>query len=445
MTSRLTVNVQCQYVADWAKTRAFLRSLQPTAMVACIDNMSALNRVLVLQADNPQATVIGRYVFAQDGGMHTKPQAAGDTREYVVSPSDALNAWGELGKAGRMLYLANEPQANGASADDIARLSKWTIEAINLATERGISLCVLNFGVGHPALTGFGEYDPRFDDVLTLLSKHREQHALGMHVYQPADTFTRLDGLLKNCKRLGITPPRVHITEAGFDAGGNGDLLNGYRSRGYSGEQFGGFMIDKVRNVYAPYFTDDVLQSVAVFCWGNDASWRNFNVENDEGFKSTVLTAATKGLLDVPSKPTTKPFITPMPKPADATDAIKVTVKNTVINVRSGSGTEYQKAGELTAGQVVTLYQKPARKDTLGELWRWVDINEQLGGWVCSSFFGYDVYTPPVIVDTPPVNPIVSPAPFVEISTEYALELATYYGKLADVWSRIAQATKKAA
>ena len=142
------------------------------------------------------------------------------------------------------------------------------LEAINLANERGISLCIANFGVGHPALLGNGEYDARFDDVLTLLSKHRDKHSLGIHVYQPADTFTRLDGLVKRCKSLGITPPRVHITESGFDVGSAGDTYNGYRSRGYSGSQFAAFQIDKLKNVYSSYITDDVLQSVATFCWG---------------------------------------------------------------------------------------------------------------------------------------------------------------------------------
>lgn len=405
MTSRLTVNVQCQYVADWAKTLAFLRALQPTAVVACIDSMNALNRVLELQQALPNTKVIGRYVFANDGAMHMKPQAAGDTRKYIVSPQDAINAWGDLGKDGRMLYLLNEPMANGAPQEDIARLSAWCVAAIEYAASKNVSLCLLNFGVGHPALVGTNsEYDMRFDDVLKALSAHRDTMALGMHIYQPADTFTRLDGLVKRCKWLGITPPRVHITEAGFDAGSGGDALSGYRSRGYTGEQFAAFMIDKTRNVYSPYITDDIVQSVAVFCWGNEASWKAFNVENDDGFKSTVRAAAAKGLLDVPTKPVTKPFITPIPKPADANGASKVIVKNVAgMNLRSGNGTEYQVAGELKTGQVVTLYSQPIKRDTQGMSWNWVDIDDKLGGWVCVSLLITEPYAPPVVVVDPPV------------------------------------------
>lgn len=53
--------------------------------------------------------------------------------------------------------------------------------------------------------------------------------------------------------------------------------------------------------------------------------------------------------------------------------------------------------------------------------------------------------TPPPVITPPPPNPdpIVSPAPFVEVRTEYALQLATYYQGLADTWRKIAQDTKQ--
>jgi hypothetical protein len=407
MQSRLTINCMPQYSADFGKLTAFLRSLDPSAIVVSIDSMNAANRVYELQKALPNAKIIARYVFPQDGGMHTKPQAAGDLRKYVVSPLDAINAWGDLGRDGRMLYLANEPQANGATQDDIGRLSAWLLESIAIAGDRGISLCVANFGVGHPALMGNGEYDARFDDVLTALSKNRERHALGMHVYQPADTFTRLDGLIKRCKTLDITPPRVHITEAGFDAGSGGDALNGYRSRGFSGQQFAAFMVDKVKNVYAPYIADDVLQSVAVFCWGGGASWKNFDVESDIDWQTTILDAANKGLLSVPSKPVTKPFLTPVPMPTDAGSAIRIRVTNTQgINLRSGPSTDYQTAGSLENGHEVTLYQVPFKQASNGQLWRWVSVDEKLGGWVNSDALTYVA----VVVAPPPVIPLPAPA-----------------------------------
>jgi len=401
--SRLTLNIQCSYVQDWGRTLEFARKLDPVAIIACIDNMSAKNRVIELQQALPHAQVIGRYIFPQDGGMHLKPQAVGDTRQWIVSPEDALNTWGELGKDGRMLYLLNEPLVNGASDGDMARLSSWLIEAITLASERNIKLLVGNFGVGHPALASNNEYDPRLDDVLKAITAHRDNVALGIHLYAPADTYTRIDGLIKRCKTLAIEPPKIHVSEFGFDAGSGGDALNGYKSRGISGVQFATWATDKIKNVYNHYFADDILQSVAVFCWGSEASWKPFNVETDLAWQATILDAASKGLLSVPTKPTTKPFMTPVPKPPTAAGALKIRVKNAVINVRSGNGTEYQASGELKTGQEVTLYGFPVKKDTQGLNWQWIDIDEVLGGWVCTSVLQWEKVDPPVII-LPPIT-----------------------------------------
>lgn len=426
--SRLTLNIQCQYVADWGKTLDFLRKLDPIAVVACIDNMNALNRVLEIQQALPLAKIIGRFVFPSDGAMHLKPQAAGDTRQWIVSPGDALNAWGELGTHGRTLYLLNEPLANGAIQEDIGRLVQWMIETIGLATSRGISLCCANFGVGHPALLPSGEYDARFDDVLTILSKQRDLHSLGIHVYQPADTFTRLDGIIKRCKALGIKPPRIHITEAGFDAGSGGDSLNGYKSRGYSGSQFAAFQVDKIKNVYSPYIADDNLQSVATFCWGNDASWKNFNVETDPDWQTTILDAQSKGLLSV-TKLITKPFLMPIPKPIDASLPTRIRVKNTEINVRSGYGTDYTKAGVLKASDEVTLFQTPFKQGTTGQVWRWVDIDDKFGGWVSSDALSYEIIPPPVATP-PPVISLPPPPPLASVYLMTAAERAEMLGHL---------------
>ncbi len=59
---------------------------------------------------------------------------------------------------------------------------------------------------------------------------------------------------------------------------------------------------------------------------------------------------------------------------------------------------------------------------------------------------------PPVVVPPPPIivppvtppkpDPIVSPAPYVEINSVYAQQLATYYAGLADTWAKIAKDTK---
>ena len=55
---------------------------------------------------------------------------------------------------------------------------------------------------------------------------------------------------------------------------------------------------------------------------------------------------------------------------------------------------------------------------------------------------------PPVVIPPPPIvvppkpDPVVAPAPFVEISAQYAQQLAAYYAGLAETWAKIAKDTK---
>jgi uncharacterized protein YraI len=127
------------------------------------------------------------------------------------------------------------------------------------------------------------------------------------------------------------------------------------------------------------------------------------------------LEANTQGKLEpVP----TKPFLTPVSKPADAASAIKIRVKNAEINVRSGPSTDYTKADILSAGDEVTLYQTPFKQDKSGGVWRWVDISTALGGWVCTDVLSYVEIMPPVIL--PPPTPPATTYTVTLTAEEYA-------------------------
>lgn len=306
MQSRLTINIQVSYVSNWQHTLDFLRKLNPFAVVACIDNMSNIGRIDEIATNLPDAKIIGRFIFNGDGGMHLKPQAPGDNRQYIVSPTDALNAWGALGKGkNRMLYFANEPQVTGAAVDNIARHVAHTSETIQLATQRGIALVIGNYGIGQ-------HLTPAFDAVLHLLSVHSDIHALGIHCYAPADLTEGLDTIGERCRVLGIKMPKTHITEFGYDASNGSDPLNGYKSRNISGIQYATWQKNCIQNVYSYYLNNGILQSVATFTWGNDASWKAFNVETDIDWQATILDYATKGLLDISPTPP-PPVVTPPP------------------------------------------------------------------------------------------------------------------------------------
>lgn len=447
MQSRLTINCLPQYTADMGKLLRFLRSLDPVTVVCGIDSMNAADRIYEIQAALPNTKVIGRFIFNGDGGMHMKPQAAGDNRKYIVSPLDAINAWGDLGKNGRMLYLLNEPKLNGASDEDVTRLSVWIIEAMSLATQRGISLCIGNFGVGHPALNANGEYDPRLDDVLIALSAAREQHTLGIHVYQPADVTTRLEGMVKRCKTLGIPYCKVHITEAGFDVSAGSGALNGYKSRGYSGSQFAAFQIDKMENAYGSYIEGDVLQSVATFVWGGEASWHNFNVEPDTDWQAAILDAESKGLLSVTTS------TTPAYKPSLFTAGSKYTLQS-----KGGERTNVHSTPIVAVDNNLKLIEDKTVvtaievKQVAYDFWyRFSSETPPItDGWVSGrggdlSWTPYleqpappPVVVPPVIVDTPP------PSAYMRLYQAH-LKVAQAQFELAQLYKQLDEEGKQAA
>lgn len=394
--SRLTVNVNCSYVKDWNKTITFLKALDPVAVVAVIDNKANRNRVHEIKQALPNAKIIVRCIIVVEGGkqldgaMHLKPK---DANYWLVSPGNFLDEWGEFGKDGYSLSYFNEPQTSDASAEDVARQVQHMIETIGLATQRNISLVVGNWGVGQAPT------DSRFDDVYEIVSKQRDLHSLGCHLYAPVDTFHAIEHVITRSKAKGFAYPRIYVTEFGFDNAGAGDTLNGYRSRGISGVQFADWCKDKIANVYNGYLRDGILEAVAVFGWGYAVSYPAFDVETDTDWQTTILDAHTKGLLTVPNKPVTKPFITPMPKPIDATDAIKVRITNAIgINLRSGAGTEYQVSRTLAKGSEVTLYRSPFKQDTTTQVWRWVEVSETEGGWINTDAASYELITPVGVV-----------------------------------------------
>ena len=300
--TQIGLNIRLRYVQDIGALRRRLTALEPAWCVLCVDKDEHIAFVKEFALEFPQVQFVGRMVDVnpdggepRDGKWHTKPL---DARNYVCSPEDFLNAWGDLGRDGLLLNVSNEP--NGyADGDNLTRLAAWTLEVLELATARGIACCVLNFATGHPLVVRGSsgiEWANTFDAVLRYVSANR-QHAIGLHEYLPGvginDRVGRLGALVNRCNTLGITPPRVIITEYGTDYNGLPGI-DGYKSRGWGGDLYATVLSDTVTQVYQAYIEGGVLEGAAVFVYAGGERWKGFDVEADPVFFDTLTTVAPR-------------------------------------------------------------------------------------------------------------------------------------------------------
>lgn len=418
MISRIGANVQANAVDDWGKTLDYWSALNPSTMVITINSLNDKNRIFEAQQRLPNTLVVARYVLIVnseefDGKLHTKPEAVGDTNYYLVSPEHYMNLIEPLASQGSVLYWGNEPSGEvGEITFD--RLIKHTVEGIALAEERKHSLCVFNWGVGHPTLTPSGDQlDPRIKPVIQAIADAKQRHYYGMHLYAPADTHVRLEALENSCKEWQLPMPPVIVTEHGFDAGYGGDPLNGYKSRGMSGEAFARWQVEAVKGTYRRFIEEGKLVGLTTFSWGGNPRWKQFNVEPDSGYKDAIETAFQQGELNLQKRTTqTIPKFFPGIKPANAEypHPYKLALpKDTPLrNLRALPEEASDKVMELYNGDQVIIYDSPAEHDALMRKWQWCEVGNK-SGWVYVGGILLSPVLPDVVV--PPAPVVVPPAP----------------------------------
>lgn len=422
--SRLSINVNCSYVRDWNKTLDFLRRLDPVAVVAVIDNLSNRNRILEIQHALPYAKVIARCIIVVknpdgsdkelDGGMHLAPQAPGDKNHYIVSPANFLNTWGMLGQGGLSLSYMNEPMIAKAQPGDITRQVEHILETISLATEKGISLVIGNWGVGH-------QLNEQFDDVINAVGNQRDLHSLGCHAYAPVDLTKCIDVVLARCKARNLAKPRIYITEFGWDTSEPGDPLNGYKSRNFTGVSFANWEIDKFQSIYASYVEDGDLEAIATFGWGYVARFPSFDVETDTDWQTTILDGASKGMLSV--------MVTTPPKPTPTVEAPahkgigKVVIIQGSIswNLRDKSDIHGKEIGMVKVGESITIYPSTIQPNG-GHNWYYIERANAPAGESANGYIAYIL---------PPTGPLAPKTGYVPTAAQIAM-LESWRKQLTD-------------
>ncbi|MBI5667389.1 MAG: hypothetical protein HZC41_05215 [Chloroflexi bacterium] len=219
MGSRLSLNIHGHNVPDKGRLLGFLQATQPHAVLV-MDNFALAQEIKLLL---PETMLI--YRAWPDDGIYRQ-----------LSPEDWVNRKvAELGGADIWAYTTNEPGFSDAALN-------WLVLIMELAQPRGLKLVVGNWAVGTP---GTDSDWPRARRLLELLDQNRATMVLGLHEYAcgiitsgfiggnpqfiapetwPQDVHNlslfhcgRFNFLVRYCRSIGLNPPRIVITEHGFD------------------------------------------------------------------------------------------------------------------------------------------------------------------------------------------------------------------------------------
>ncbi len=415
MTSLLSVNGKPYTMKDWPSFRAFMRDLQPTTLVLCIDQTDQTGRIFEAKNDLPNTKIVARFIDeTHDGSMHLAPQTTSD--RYIVSPQNQLNRIKVLGQNGLSAYFGNEPNTK-ASPDDLTRLADHTVEAMDLAATRDydMSLTVGNYGIGHPApIDGF--LPTWIHPILMKLDQHHDRHYLGIHLYLPMDILEFLNAIKRTCaERLKIKLPRIIVTEWGFDSDGTNNL-NGFKTR-MSNEAFAEVCINAVQGTLGTVLQSGEVLGLATFILGDD-NWWAWDVETagkgevSTAWKDSILKAATAGKLAI-KKPAPPPEVLTLPtlsKEIKVGTTYKLNTNGKIVNVYAAPSVNDRHIGTIADNALI----EAGNTATVGGS-RWLQIytpSFPFGGWIEGDLIGLcKTREVPIVKPDPVPTPAPTPEP----------------------------------
>lgn len=250
------------------------------------------------------------------------------------------------------LYSTNEV---GWSSE----LIKWHTDLVKLAITRKRRLCILNMGAGQPQPDDW----KAAKELITLCSQHRDLIIIGLHQYAGGVITSGLIGgdpthiqletwpsvaetrgmtrwhigrqkfLYDQCKEWGIAPPRVMITEAGFDFLGDiGTWLNKLEFTPPNTSINGWHTLIKqwrkwwptwdAETAYANQMTwaantlwNDV-EAVLLFGYGDSGGWSAYDVSKAETLLTLLAAHKPAPIVIIPPPPAPTPTLPFVPIPA---------------------------------------------------------------------------------------------------------------------------------
>ena len=318
--SRITYNVHAQQLLNHDIFMQHIERLQPHALFI----MDALGLAREIKAALPNTLVIHR-----NWGI-----TGGDDNVFAkVSPQQWLDLRSGEAAGGIALHTSCEP---GWGQDVI----DWHIKLMELAAPRGIPLVIGNWAVGTPQADQW----PMARRMLELLDQHRDLFVLGLHEYAAGVITSGLVGgapddsrhpnfvpvenwpnnvsqltqfhcgrfhfLVNYCQSIGLKPPRIILTEHGFDDVSdikpwlNGLRVNNpylnirgwkslqdqwsdwYGGRGWSAQRA---MFEQLAWADRTIYQHSPVEAQCIFCWGHTSNeWEQFDVAEAHEFHSLL-------------------------------------------------------------------------------------------------------------------------------------------------------------
>lgn len=414
-------NVDLPYVRDYGRFLEYHRQLDPAAMTLIVDKPEQTEKLKAAAHDLPDATVIARVWHPDDGGFFLPPSGPGDTRPEISGAEAYVETFADLGQGNMILSLLNEPSAF-TSLDAQVKLVNWCVRGMQHAATlpKPPRLCLPNWADRNPFVKG-GQWAPApafagapedlYDPLLMEAVRHPERVSIGLHMYGPDAYIDNLAGLVGRCNILGIKCPTCYISEFGLDTEYPGDVLNGYKGRGWGGDRYASWHAEQLGAVLRPYVEAGILKGVTTFGYGHTERWQAYDTETDRPFQITMISLKSEGKLSVP----VTVLAQSVSRPIDSGPGRKVICRK-FRNIRSGPSTRYHDDGDLVEGAVCTVYDQRPTPEKLADNsivnWWWME-SDSGNGWIQSTGWKWEnVPEPaPAPVDVPPPPQETLPPP----------------------------------